>query len=104
MELRKIMLNILLVALFSLSLMTAGCDVVVEIEEEADAGALVTFYRDVDGDGFGDSAVTVEASTQPTGYINNSLDCDDTNAAINPDATEVADDSVDSNCDGEDNT
>ena len=44
-----------------------------------------TFYRDLDGDGFG-SAVsgTSPACSQPAGYVLNNLDCDDNNAAINP--------------------
>lgn len=104
MNIKRLSLKLLHTTLFSILLFTVGCDVTVEVEEEDDAGALVTFYRDSDSDGFGDANDTLEASTQPDGYINNSLDCNDTNAAINPDATEVADDSVDSNCDGEDNT
>jgi len=43
-------------------------------------------YRDADNDGFGDVAnfnVSTNA-TCPTGYVNNSNDCNDNNSAINP--------------------
>jgi hypothetical protein len=36
------------------------------------------FYRDADGDGFGDPNVTITSCTAPNGYVTNSLDCDDT--------------------------
>ncbi|RAR46208.1 T9SS type A sorting domain-containing protein [Flavobacterium lacus] len=38
----------------------------------------VTYYADVDGDGFGDAASSISNCTgQPVGYVTNSLDCDD---------------------------
>ena len=40
-------------------------------------GALKTFYRDSDTDGFGDPAGTLEKCTAPAGYVDNDLDCDD---------------------------
>ena len=43
------------------------------------------FYRDSDGDGFGAAAGdTVTQCVAPTGYVANNTDCDDNNAAINP--------------------
>ena len=58
-----------------------------------------TFYGDADGDGYGDPGTTVLACTAPAGYVDNDGDCDDTDAAINPGATETCD-GVDNDCDG----
>ena len=57
------------------------------------------WYNDTDGDGFGDDADMVEQCEAPAGYIAQDGDCDDTSAAINPDALEVCD-GVDQDCDG----
>ena len=66
---------------------------------QIDEGLLETFYEDADGDGFGTSS-TVEACEQPSGYAAESDDCDDGDAAVNPDAEELCN-GVDDDCDGE---
>ena len=58
------------------------------------------YYADADGDGFGDAdGAAVECSG--TELVDNNLDSDDTDAAINPDADEVCDDGIDNNSDGQ---
>ena len=59
-----------------------------------------TWYADSDGDGYGDADVTTTACSQPSGYVDDTQDCDDSNSAINPDAEEVCTDGVDDDCDG----
>lgn len=59
-----------------------------------------TFYRDSDGDNFGDGADRVSTATQPAGYVPDNTDCDDDNASVNPGETEVGD-GIDNNCDGQ---
>ncbi len=59
-----------------------------------------TYYRDQDGDGYGDPNNSVKACEPPEGYVENKEDCDDANASINPDAEEICN-GVDDNCNGE---
>lgn len=59
-----------------------------------------TYYRDADGDGFGDLNDLMTAVSQPEGYVTDSSDCDDTDKSINPDAEEIPDDGKDNDCDG----
>ncbi len=59
-----------------------------------------TFYRDADGDGYGDPNVTIQASSVPTGYVSNNTDCDDTHATVYPGAPELCD-GLDNNCNGQ---
>jgi len=49
-----------------------------------DEGVLTTYYRDMDGDGFGNPAMTQQACAQPTGYVTNNTDCDDNDALEKP--------------------
>lgn len=51
---------------------------------QIDEGVQSTFYVDIDADGFGDIATSTLACTAPTGYVSNSLDCNDAIASINP--------------------
>jgi hypothetical protein len=49
---------------------------------------LVTFYRDTDGDGYGNNdeqLIVLSGTGAPNGYIGNYTDCDDNDATINPD-------------------
>jgi hypothetical protein len=69
-----------------------------DCDGSVDEGVKLTFYRDTDNDGYGSGGVTTQACTQPSGYVANSSDCNDTNAAIHPGATEVCN-GLDDNCD-----
>jgi hypothetical protein len=60
------------------------------------------YYPDGDGDGFGDDGSAGTPFCNSTlGYSVNSLDCDDGDSAVNPNASEVWYDGVDQDCDGE---
>ncbi len=59
------------------------------------------YYRDADGDGYGDPNDYAAFETQPMGYyVTQGNDCDDTNDRIHPMAAEVCGDNVDNDCDG----
>lgn len=79
-------------------------------------------FFDADGDGYGNASQSVLSQpllnggtpsagqpnefingfyfVAPPGYVFNASDCNDTNASVNPAATEVAGDGLDNNCDG----
>lgn len=59
----------------------------------------LVWYRDADGDGFGDIGDSVVACSMPSGYVDNNSDCDDTNAMINPSRPELCN-GIDDDCDG----
>lgn len=44
---------------------------------------VLTFHKDLDGDGFGDLRKPFQACSAPSGYVSNREDCDDSNAKIN---------------------
>ncbi len=73
------------------------------IDQDCNGSDLITFYRDLDGDGYGDPDNFVTVTSQPgAGYVTNSGDCNDNDPAVNPDAEEVANDGIDQDCDGSD--
>lgn len=64
--------------------------------------ALTTYYPDLDTDGFGDDASSVMSCFQPLDYISIGGDCNDQDPNINPDATEIPNNGIDEDCNGQD--
>lgn len=67
------------------------------------------YYEDGDGDGYGNPAVLIsDVCTQPTGYVTDGNDCDDTVASTHPAGNEICGgyeqwyygESLDEDCDG----
>jgi Putative metal-binding motif len=68
---------------------------------QLDEGVLLLYYRDVDGDGYGNDNVTVFACSPPGGYVLVGGDCLDNTATVNPGAIEICGDGIDNNCNGQ---
>ncbi|MED5369690.1 MAG: MopE-related protein [Myxococcota bacterium] len=68
--------------------------------DPASASDAATWYADNDSDGFGDPSTTQIACEEPTGYSADASDCDDSDADVNPDGTELCD-GQDNDCDGD---
>ncbi|MED5372623.1 MAG: putative metal-binding motif-containing protein [Myxococcota bacterium] len=69
-----------------------------EIDEDA-AADVKTWYADADSDSYGDVSVTDIDCNQPSGFVADSSDCDDTDGAEYPGADEYCD-GDDDDCDG----
>ncbi len=59
----------------------------------------ITYYEDADNDGYGNPDVSTIACDPPPGYVDNNLDCNDSNSDINPAANEICDEE-DNDCNG----
>ncbi|MFT5679435.1 MAG: hypothetical protein ACI8RZ_000339 [Myxococcota bacterium] len=74
------------------------CDTLIDDDDSGlDSSTGVVFYADDDGDTYGDVSSTTQTCLLPSGYVSDTTDCDDTDAAINPAATEICD-SIDNDC------
>ncbi len=70
-----------------------------QIDEDLE---VATYYVDGDMDGFGDDNKAIEFCAQPPGTSLVGGDCDDADAGINPGASEIPNNDIDEDCDGED--
>jgi Putative metal-binding motif/Secretion system C-terminal sorting domain len=61
---------------------------------------LITWYRDVDGDGHGRNSWTRQSCLQPSGFVDKVGDCRDLDATVYPGAPELCD-GKDNDCDGQ---
>lgn len=70
--------------------------------DDSDASKQERSFLDLDGDGWGSEEVCVpKQSPEPdVAYIQSNGDCDDADSSINPGATDVAGDAVDTDCNG----
>jgi hypothetical protein len=76
------------------------CDGLIDDDDpDVDTSTGAAWHRDADGDGYGDPGVVRWACAQPTGYVSDRTDCDDTSALVSPLDPEVCD-GVDNDCDG----
>ena len=73
-----------------------------DADPDVDPSTQSTWHEDNDGDGYG-SAVSFEVTCEEVpGAVENGLDCDDDDSAANPAASEIPDDGIDQDCNGED--
>jgi hypothetical protein len=72
-----------------------------DYDSSVDSGTFDTWYADGDGDGYGDVGSPISQCDQPSGYVTDATDCDDSEYFVNPGAQEVCDeDDRDEDCDG----
>jgi hypothetical protein len=60
----------------------------------------LTYYQDLDNDGYGNAAVSQTGCAAIPGYVTNSSDCNDNNNAVYPGAVDIAGNGIDEDCNG----
>lgn len=84
---------------------TSSTTVPIKVLLEELSAVSIWWYKDMDGDAWGNSAQKQLTPCVPDApyTVKQGGDCNEANAGINPSATETAGDGVDSNCNGNDN-
>ncbi len=73
-----------------------------DCDTQIDEGLTFTnYYADTDADGYGAGTAT-NACAQPVGFVTSNTDCNNSNSAVNPGATEICGNGIDENCNGSD--
>ena len=67
-------------------------------DDSVDLSTSLLYFEDLDGDGYGGEFVSEQCSPPDESMVHNSLDCNDYNPYINPDAIEACD-GIDNDCD-----
>jgi hypothetical protein len=67
-------------------------------DDDSDVTDMLDWFEDADGDGYGDPSMWTEACDEPSGYVADDTDCDDTTASVNPAASETCN-GQDDDCD-----
>ncbi|MEC7985979.1 MAG: putative metal-binding motif-containing protein [Myxococcota bacterium] len=70
-----------------------------DCDGDVDEDGNSTYYLDADGDGYGNSDISISACSPPEEYSSMGEDCDDSDSLIYPDAIEKCD-GIDNNCNG----
>jgi len=71
-----------------------------DCDGEVDEDLIETWYADADADGFGNPDNILDSCDPGEGWVEDSTDCDDDSPAVNPEATELCND-TDDDCDGD---
>ena len=64
-----------------------------------DEDVQLTFFKDEDGDSYGNVSIRILACVAPSGYVSDSSDCNDAIASIHPGAREICN-GLDDDCNG----
>jgi len=78
----------------------AGCDSTINLNLTIQTP--ISYYQDLDNDGYGNTAVTQSSCTPITGFVTNNTDCNDNNNVIHPGAMDIPANGIDEDCNGTD--
>lgn len=82
-----------------------GCGAASSISGSITIKPNLSWFKDEDNDGFGDPSTGVVQCEIPTlsgfNWVRNNNDCNDTDPGINPGVSEIPDDGIDNDCDGQ---
>jgi hypothetical protein len=79
-------------------LVSNACGSVLSLAATLTIGTTRTWYRDMDGDGYGVATTVFQSCTLPAGFAALPGDCDDNSATVYPGAPEIPCDGIDQDC------